>query len=181
MLCKENDDLQNYFQEAAQRYTDTSWHIFNQSRKKSPTPSLSKTLENGSGDKLDKVAEQNGKTNSMPLSNGTIPNSNETVPNSNGAIEISDGTETPPSNNDYERIDGPNSLQVVQIETVEVTYEPAKSQVEVVLVRHPCVKLTPQCIVYLTNSHIFRNSILTNTIHFFNIEVERTNNYSACV
>lgn len=135
-------NVQNYFQEAAQRYTDTSWHIFNQSRKKSSTPSLLQTLENGSetcGDKIEKIAEQNEKTSPVPLSNGTIPNSYEAMPNSNGAIKISDGTDTPPSNNDYERIDGPNSLQVVQIESVEVTYEPAKSQVEVVLVREPCV------------------------------------------
>ncbi|XP_018561064.1 tensin isoform X3 [Anoplophora glabripennis] len=119
--------------EAAQRYTDTSWHIFHQSRKKSPT-----ALENGSEtcDKLENVDQQKEKSSSVPVSNGTIPNSNDAVPNSNGETNKSDGTETPPSNNDYERIDGPESLQVVQIETVEVTYEPAKSQVEVVLHTH---------------------------------------------
>ncbi|XP_068904129.1 tensin-1 isoform X9 [Tenebrio molitor] len=90
--------------EAVQRYTDTSWQIHRQSKKKSSTiPINTSPSKNDDETKIEIV-----KTN------GVTPNGDVAKPSEN---------------------DRPESRQVVQIETVEVTYEPVKSQVEVVLVR----------------------------------------------
>jgi subtilisin family serine protease len=91
--------------EAVQRYTDTSWQIHRQSKKKSSTiPINTSPSKNDDETKIEIV-----KTN------GVTPNGDVAKPSEN---------------------DRPESRQVVQIETVEVTYEPVKSQVEVVLHTH---------------------------------------------
>ncbi|KAH0818479.1 hypothetical protein GEV33_004312 [Tenebrio molitor] len=92
----------SYSVEAVQRYTDTSWQIHRQSKKKSSTiPINTSPSKNDDETKIEIV-----KTN------GVTPNGDVAKPSEN---------------------DRPESRQVVQIETVEVTYEPVKSQVEVVL------------------------------------------------
>nr|XP_008194377.1 PREDICTED: tensin isoform X4 [Tribolium castaneum] len=85
--------------EAVQRYTDTSWQIHRQSKKKPPTITIKTPPKDDDESKIVKV-------------NGVTPNGNVNVP------------------------ERPESRQLVQIETVQVTYEPVQSQVEVVLHTH---------------------------------------------
>lgn len=79
------------FQEAVQRYTDTSWQIHRQSKKKPTTITIDIPPKDDDENKTLKI-------------NGVTPNGNVNNPET-------------------------------EIETVEVTYEPVQSQVEVVLVR----------------------------------------------
>ncbi|RZC34080.1 hypothetical protein BDFB_006836 [Asbolus verrucosus] len=91
------------FQEAVQRYTDTSWQIHRQSKKKPPAISINTPSKDDGDSKAVKI-------------NGVTSNGDVSVPSEGKKSES----------------------QVVQIETVEVTYEPVQSQVEVVLVRKTC-------------------------------------------
>jgi broad specificity polyphosphatase/5'/3'-nucleotidase SurE len=116
--------MTDMFQEAVQRYTDTSWQIHRQSKKKSTTiPINTSPSKNDDETKIEIV-----KTN------GVTPNGDVAKPSEN---------------------DRPESRQVVQIETVEVTYEPVKSQVEVVLVREKYVSVTNNSLTTNMSQRVF--------------------------
>lgn len=106
------------FQEAAQRYTDTSWRIFRQSQKKcliaqqpNPAPEI-----------------EPHKKSVYDISTSSSENNNEKTT----------GFETTDKENEPEiKTDETDSRKVVEIETVEVLYEPVnQKQVEVELVRN---------------------------------------------
>ncbi|KAG5891530.1 hypothetical protein JTB14_012587 [Gonioctena quinquepunctata] len=143
-------ELETIKKEAALRYADTSRHIFNQSRLKSPSPEKPDTKGNP-------TETDNEKTPLLPLENSKVPKSIDDSPKTNGIESKSketknnDDVDSSSSCNVYEKIKRPDSRQLVQVEKVEVTYEPIKSQVEVVLVRRLCMILT-QCIVLTNNS-----------------------------
>uniref|UniRef100_A0AAR5QJF2 Uncharacterized protein n=1 Tax=Dendroctonus ponderosae TaxID=77166 RepID=A0AAR5QJF2_DENPD len=104
--------------EAAQRYTDTSWRIFRQSQKKSlvaqqpnPAPEI-----------------EPHKTSVYDISTSSSENNNE----KSTSFETTDKENEPEIKNDET-----DSSKVVEIETVEVLYEPVnKKQVEVELHTH---------------------------------------------
>lgn len=94
------------FQEAVQRYTDTSLQIFNCNHQRKANENVKATNENGH------------------LTNSSCSDSDETQIEQNQQSKIE-------TNGHVEPIRQPH----VQIETIEVTYEPVKTKVEVVLVR----------------------------------------------
>lgn len=61
-------------QEAARRYTDTSWHIFNQSRKKT-SPETKKNLNGNTYQKLESTDEFQSPSPVSDTSNGSISKS----------------------------------------------------------------------------------------------------------
>ncbi|XP_063903475.1 tensin-1 isoform X5 [Zophobas morio] len=91
--------------EAVQRYTDTSWQIHRQSKRKPTTLPINTPPSKDDAEPKNEIVKINGIT-------------------SNGDVTV------PPKS------EKPESVEVVQIETVEVLYEPVKSQVEVVLHSH---------------------------------------------
>lgn len=123
-------------QEAARRYTDTSWQIFNQNFKKSA--SLSEKNSNGNTyQKLESTDDIQSASPISSFSNGSITKSRETTPKSKESSPLP--SHNKPSQNDattsenesvssifYEKISKPESKQIVKIETVEVSYEPVK-------------------------------------------------------
>lgn len=132
-------------QEAARRYTDTSWHIFNQNRKKS-SPQLKKNLNGNTYQKLESTDELQSPSPISNISNGSISKSRdissksretssksrETSPVSSENKESTIQAEATTSENEspsgtlYEKIGKPESKQYVKIETVQVTYEPVR-------------------------------------------------------
>ncbi|XP_063903476.1 tensin-1 isoform X6 [Zophobas morio] len=97
--------MDNKIGEAVQRYTDTSWQIHRQSKRKPTTLPINTPPSKDDAEPKNEIVKINGIT-------------------SNGDVTV------PPKS------EKPESVEVVQIETVEVLYEPVKSQVEVVLHSH---------------------------------------------
>lgn len=136
-------------QEAARRYTDTSWHIFNQNRKKI-NAQLKKNSNGNTYQKLESTDEIHSPSPVSDLSNGsaakssdtssksreTSPNSGEVTPTPKDMNRRSNQNESATSENEsassilYEKIGKPESKQIVKIETVEVTYEPVRSSIQ---------------------------------------------------
>lgn len=125
-------------QEAARRYTDTSWQIFNQNRKNKQSQ-LKKSSNGNTYQKLESTDEIQSPSPISSLSNGSVtisketsPKSKETSPTSDDVKQTQSQTEAASSENEsaasilYEKISKPESKQIVKIETVEVTYEPVK-------------------------------------------------------
>ncbi|XP_074032700.1 focal adhesion protein tensin isoform X6 [Leptinotarsa decemlineata] len=117
--------------EAALRYSDTSWRIFNQNRQKVPEDENLDTKD---------ISETNNDRD-IPSNGGNAPESDVVTAKQNGTKpklkenrnNVDDGESTS-SGNVYEKIKRPESRQLVQIEKMEVTYEKVKSPMEVDLV-----------------------------------------------
>ncbi|CAG9858791.1 unnamed protein product, partial [Phyllotreta striolata] len=127
--------------EAALRYTDTSWHIFNQSRKQSQSPhSNSLETETNSDEKTPLIPNGNS-----PPSNTAPPSKASDQDRPDGAREADASAEDAGSSASsivYEKIDklqekaDIEGKQIVRVETVEVAYEPVKCHAEIVLHAH---------------------------------------------
>lgn len=125
-------------QEAARRYTDTSWQIFNQNRKNKHLQ-ITKNSNGNTYQKLESTDEIQSPSPISSFSNGSVtisretsPKSKETSPTSDDVKRTESQIETASSENEsaasilYEKIVKPDPKQIVKIETVEVTYEPVK-------------------------------------------------------
>lgn len=137
-------------QEAARRYTDTSWHIFNQGRK-NVTQQTKKKSNGNTYQKLESTDDIQTPPSVNVIKNASISKSIDTSPNSEemspqsretspkcGEISLKSHdlkpTEVTTSENEsassllYEKIGKPELNQFVKIETVEVFYEPISRQ-----------------------------------------------------
>ncbi|CAH1104712.1 unnamed protein product [Psylliodes chrysocephalus] len=122
--------------EAALRYTDTSWHLFNQSRKQSSKSE--KFISYEKANNLDETAPL--------LPNGTLPTTTDPPTKdqpdtAKDNVTSAEDADSSASSIVYEKIDklqrpDTDPKQTVKIETVEVAYEPVKCHAEIVLHAH---------------------------------------------
>ncbi|CAH1962330.1 unnamed protein product [Acanthoscelides obtectus] len=119
-------ELEEIKQEAAQRYTDTSWKIFLQNRKNATLPSLKENTNT-------EESHTKSDTNQSPVTNGisgpkqvTVEITEYDVRRPAPLVEIESTQEYDSSSCDiYEKVRNANEpRRVVQIERVAVTYEP---------------------------------------------------------
>lgn len=109
------------FQEAAQRYTDTSWRIFRQSQKNclivNPPPANEVEPHKRSLYDISPSSSENSTLESKSIESTEKENDGDSEPHQNKTEET------------------PKNRKVVEIETVEVVYEPVDKKVEVKSVR----------------------------------------------